>query len=172
MQVGATWIIDICYLLWDWRRDWQSAPVFLPGESQRSLAGYSPGGLLRVGQDWMTNTHFLWHKVYYWHQGGGLRQHQGQKLPPGRIWRGWGRSLTCLWLLFRGSFQKRFPGGSVGKESAFRARYLGLIPGSRRSPGEGNYNPRQYSCLENSMNRGTWWATIHSVANCLTQLSN
>ena len=47
-----------------------------------------------------------------------------------------------------------FPGDSDSKESVCNAGYLGLIPGSGRSPGEGNGNPRQYSCLENSMNRG------------------
>ena len=40
---------------------------------------------------------------------------------------------------------------------------LGLIPGSGRFPGEGNVNPRQYSCLENSMDREAWWATVHGV---------
>ena len=40
----------------------------------------------------------------------------------------------------------------------------GLIPGSRRSLGEGNSNPLQYSCLENLMDRGAWWATVHGVA--------
>ena len=41
---------------------------------------------------------------------------------------------------------------------------LGSIPGSGRSPGEGNGNPLQYSCLENPMDRGAWWATVHGVA--------
>ena len=53
-----------------------------------------------------------------------------------------------------------FPGGSDGKESACNARDLGSIPGSGRSPGAGNDNPPQYSCLENSMDRGAWWATV------------
>ena len=53
-----------------------------------------------------------------------------------------------------------FPGGSDGKESACDAGDLGLIPGSRRSPGGGNGNPLQYSWLENSMDRGAWWATV------------
>ena len=57
-----------------------------------------------------------------------------------------------------------FPGGSAGKESACNAEYLGLIPGLGRSPGEGNGNPLQYSCLENSMDRGTWQATVHGIA--------
>ena len=48
---------------------------------------------------------------------------------------------------------------------------LGLIPRSGRSPGEGNGNPHQYSCLENSTDRGAWWATVHGVAKSRTQLS-
>ena len=47
--------------------------------------------------------------------------------------------------------------------SARNAEDSGLIPGSGRSPGEGNDNPRQYSCLENSMDTGAWWATVHGV---------
>ena len=66
-----------------------------------------------------------------------------------------------------------FPGGSHSKmESAYNARDLGSIPGSGRSPGEGNGNPPQYSCLENSMDRGAWQATVHGVAKSWTQLSN
>ena len=49
-----------------------------------------------------------------------------------------------------------FSGGSDGKQSACDVEDLGLIPGLGRSPGEGNGNPLQYSCLENSMNRGDW----------------
>ena len=54
-----------------------------------------------------------------------------------------------------------FPGGSVGKESACNVGDLGSIPGLGRSPGEGNGNPLQYSCLENPMDGGAWWATVH-----------
>ena len=57
-----------------------------------------------------------------------------------------------------------FPGGSDGKASAYSAGDPGLIPGSGRSPGEGNGNPLQYSCLENPMDRGAWRATVHGVA--------
>ena len=53
-----------------------------------------------------------------------------------------------------------FPGGSDGKESACNAGDTGSIPGLGRSPGEGNGNPLQYSCLQNSMDRGAWWATV------------
>ena len=65
-----------------------------------------------------------------------------------------------------------FPGGSDSKESAYNAVDPGLIPGSGRSPGEGNGNPLQCSCLENPMDGGAWWATIHGVAKSRTQLSN
>ena len=56
-----------------------------------------------------------------------------------------------------------FPGSSAGKESASNAGDLGLIPGLERSPGEGNGNPLQYSCLENAMDRGALQATVHGV---------
>ena len=57
-----------------------------------------------------------------------------------------------------------FSGCSDGKESACNAGDPSLIPGSGRSPGEGNGFPLQYSCLENSMDRGAWWwTTVHSV---------
>ena len=59
-----------------------------------------------------------------------------------------------------------FPGGSDGKESAWNAGDVGSIPGSRRHPGEGKGNPLQYSCLENSMDRGAWRAPhIQSVGS-------
>ena len=57
-----------------------------------------------------------------------------------------------------------FPHSSVGKESACNAGDLSSIPGLGRSPGEGNGNPLQYSCLENPMDRGAWWATFHGVS--------
>ena len=57
-----------------------------------------------------------------------------------------------------------FPGGSAGKESASNAGNPSWIPGLGRSPGKGNGNPLQYSCLENPMDKGTRWDTIHGVA--------
>ena len=57
-----------------------------------------------------------------------------------------------------------FPGGSDGKESAYNAGDPGLIPGLGRSPEERNSNPLQYSCLENSMDRGARRATVHGIA--------
>ena len=62
-----------------------------------------------------------------------------------------------------------FPGGSNGKESACNAGDLGSIPGLGKYPGKGNGNPLQYSCLENFMDRGAWWATIHRIAKNWTQ---
>ena len=56
--------------------------------------------------------------------------------------------------------------------SAGDARDVGLIPGLGRSPGGGNGNLFQYSCLENPTDRGAWWATVHGVAKSRTQLSN
>ena len=61
-----------------------------------------------------------------------------------------------------------FPGGLDGKESACNAGDTGLIPGSGRSPGGGNSNPLQYSCLGNPMNRGAWRPTVHGVAKSWT----
>ena len=57
-----------------------------------------------------------------------------------------------------------FPGGSVVKNPSTNAEDAGLIPRLGRSPGGGNGKPLQYSCLENPMNRGAWWATVHRVA--------
>ena len=58
------------------------------------------------------------------------------------------------------------------KASAYSAGDLGSIPGSGRSPGEGNSNPLQYSCLENPMDRGAWWTTVHGVTESRTRLSD
>ena len=65
-----------------------------------------------------------------------------------------------------------FPGGSEDKASACDAGGPGSIPGWGRSPGEGNGNPLQYSCLENPVERGAWQATVHRVAKSWTQLSD
>ena len=62
------------------------------------------------------------------------------------------------------------PHSSVGKESACNTGALESIPGSGRSPGGGNGNPLQYSCLENPMDRGAWWAVVSGVAKSWTRL--
>ena len=68
-------------------------------------------------------------------------------------------------------FAPFFPGGSEVKASACNAGDLGSTPGSGRSPEEGNGTPLQYSCLENPMDGGAWWATVHGVAKSQTRLS-
>ena len=75
-------------------------------------------------------------------------------------------------MLIRGWLTRDFPGGSEGKASAFNAGDLGLIPGWGRSPGEGNGNPLQYSCLENPMDGEAWWAIVHGVTKSRTRLSD
>ena len=105
------------------------------------------------------------------HQGNlPLSQHPGHLAMSGDIFgcHGWGRGrLEVL------PTSRSFPGVSDSKGSAYNAGNLGLIPGSgRSSPGEGNGNPLQYSCLENPMDRGARQATVHGVAKSRTQLSN
>ena len=66
-----------------------------------------------------------------------------------------------------------FPSGSVIKNlpaNAVEARDAGSFPGLGRFPGGGHGNPLQYSCLENHMDRGAWWTTVHGVAKGQTQL--
>ena len=65
-----------------------------------------------------------------------------------------------------------FPDGSDSKESTWSGGDSGLIPGSERSPGEGNGNSLQYPCLENSMDRWAWWATVYRVTKNLKWLSD
>ena len=92
------------------------------------------------------------------------------------------RDYTCPGWLHQGQFPENspimifqaqtlsFPGSLVGKETICNAEDWGLIPGWGRSPGEGNGNPTLHSCLESSMDRGTWWATVHGVAKSWTGL--
>ena len=99
----------------------------------------------------------------------------------------WGRMDTCICvaeslccpletittLFFHWLYPNMgFTGGSDGKESACNVGDPGLIPGSGRSPGEELGHPLLYSCLENSMDRGAWQATIHQVTKSWTWLSN
>ena len=70
------------------------------------------------------------------------------------------------------SISLSFPSGSYSKESACNAGDLGSVPGLRNSSGEGNGNPLQYSCLENSMDRGAWQATVHGAQRVRQWLSD
>ena len=65
-----------------------------------------------------------------------------------------------------------FPHNTIGKESACNSEDLGSIPGLGRCLGEGSGYPLQYSGLQNSMNRGAWWASVHGVTKSQTPLSN
>ena len=71
--------------------------------------------------------------------------------------------LPKLHVLTKYTLSKGFPGGSVVKNLFSNAGYASLIPGSGRSPGEGNGNTLQYSCLENPMDSAAWQATVHRV---------
>ena len=75
----------------------------------------------------------------------------------------------CNFLFF---FAWLYPGGSEVKASACNVGDLGSIPGLGRSSGEGNGNPLQYSCLENPMDGGAWWATVHGVTKSQPRLSD
>ena len=79
------------------------------------------------------------------------------------VWNIWKENITVL---------PRHEDGSDGKASTRHAGDPSSIPGLRRSPGEGNGNPLQYCCLENSMDGGAWWATVHRVAKSRTRLSD
>ena len=95
-------------------------------------------------------------KIPWTEKPGGL-----QSMESPRVGQDWATSPSLSFL----------SSGSELKASACNAGDLGSIPGSGRSPGEGNGNPLQYSCLENPMDEGAWWATVHGVEKSRTQLS-
>ena len=74
-----------------------------------------------------------------------------------RFGTGWGALFSLL------QYRQGFPGGSAVKNPPANAGDVGSIPGSGGSPGEGNGDPLQYSCLGNLMGRGDWWAIVHEV---------
>ena len=81
----------------------------------------------------------------------------------GHDWSDLTAAAACIW---------DFPGGSVVKNLPANAGDVNSVPGLGRSSGEGNGNPLQYSCLENPMDRGAWWATVHGVPKSQTWVSN
>ena len=80
------------------------------------------------------------------------------------------QQADCLFLIHIHIFY--FSTGSDGKACANNSGDPGSFTGSGRFSGEGNGNPLQYSCLENPVNRGAWWATVHGVTKSWTRLSN
>ena len=128
-----------------WRRKWRPTLLILPGKShgQRSLAGYSPWG--REESD--TTEHARTSTHTHIHTRARARQ-VDEVWPQDVDW-------VQVWsILSHLPGNKGLPGGSGGKVSTCNAGDLGSIPGSGRSPGDGNGNPLQYSCLENPMDRG------------------
>ena len=135
---------------------WQPTPVFLPLKSygQRSLLGYSPWGHKKVAHDSATKQQqtFLGFALYnYWSSEVHFLK----------------VSIICQLKPRSG-----FPGGSERKESTYNAGDLASISGLGRRPGKGNGYPLQYTCLENSMDRGAWRAAIHGITKSWTQLSD
>ena len=84
----------------------------------------------------------------------------------------WYILLRIAYLLSYNKYKCDFPAFSEVKNPPAHAGDPSSIPGLGRSPGEGNDNPLQYSCLQNPMDRGAWWAIVHGVAKSWTQLSN
>ena len=105
--------------------------------------------------------------LWWWQEGPGGGTISPEAPGPGAMC-----SLSASILHLLESFHMCFPGGSYGKVSACNEGDPGSIPGLGRSPGEGNGNPLQYSCLENPMDGGAWWATVNGVAKSQTRLSD
>ena len=114
---------------------------------------------LQAAQQGQSNTGHLW--VGWMH--AGLHFFLNSKVTNSSNWFVF---LKKLFILYREACS------SDGKASAYNAGNLGSIPGSGSSPGEGNGNPLQYSCLENLMDGGVWQATVHEVAKSQTRLSD
>ena len=140
-------------------------------ERERDLKNNNKASITmtRAGHDWATELTWTMTNVHL--------EHSGESNTWKGCWTsGWRHcSWAIIWLVFGEEvvIQKKCililifikyicsiygsPGGSVGKESACNMEDLGSIPVSGRSPGDGNGNPLQYSCLENPMDRGAWW---------------
>ena len=133
-----------------WRRAWQLPSVFLPREShgQRWLQFI---GLQRVEHYWSNVAYMHPWRLHYMGIVDQIINNWQLICPPAHL------GLPC-WL--------------SDKVSACSAGDPGSVPGSGRSPGEGNGNPLQYSCLANSRDRGAWWAIVHGVAKSQTRLSS
>ena len=147
-------------------------PLFCSAKRSWCWKGQGAGG---EGDDrgwdgWMASpTRWTWvcvnSRSWWWTGRPGMLRFMGSQ----RVGHDWVTELN--WTLFIGtlSLLRGFPGGSDSKESACNRRDMGLIPGSGRSLRGGHGYPFQYSCLENSMDRGAWRATVHRVANSQTR---
>ena len=144
-----------------WRRQWHPTPALLPGKShgQRSLVGYSPWG--REDLDTTERLHFYFSLSCIGEGNGNPLQCSWLENP---------RDGGAWWAAVYGVSQSRTRLKRLSS-SCCNAGDPGSIPGLGRSPGEGNGNSLQYSCLENPMDGGAWWATVHGMAKSQTQLS-
>ena len=144
-----------------WRRDWQPTPVFLPGKfyGQRSLVSYRAWGCKELDRTEQLTLPLSGYKRKL------LLKKQWDQQPSSQ-----NMKMNTKWNFFKVGAFWCFPGGTVGKESTMQKTCS--ISGLGRSPGEGNGNPLQYSCLENPTGRGAWSATVHGVAKSRTWLSS
>ena len=135
-----------------WRRAWQPIPVFLPGKSPWTE---EPGGLQSGGPESDMTERLSTACLVACVSEGSYLVPRDSRIESYRSEIRFSHSLWFRW-------QKNLP---VVLET-------GSVPVSGRSPGEGNGYPLQYSCLENPMNRGAWWATVTGVAKGPTRLSD
>ena len=138
-------------------------PILWPPDANSQLMGKDPD----AGKDWRQKKRVTEDEMVGWHHWCN-RHKLGQTAGIGEGQEAWcaavhgvakgrtrhGNSTTTATTM--GVLISGFPGSSDGKVSAYNVGDLGLIPGSERSPGEGNGNPLQYSCLENPRDRGAW----------------
>ena len=129
------------------------------------LLGLQSMGSQRVGQDWVTfiSLHFfISHasQFYLWNILNVIKV----------FWKRYKPTPNYFLMFLTLNSGLGFPGGPESQESVCNAGDLGLISGLGRSPGKGNGNPLQYSCLENPMDRGAWRAIVHGFAKSLTPL--
>ena len=161
-----------------WRRQWHPTPVLLPGKShgQRSLVGCSPWSLEE--SDTTERLHIQFSLSWIGEGNDNPLQCSCLENPRdnGAWWAavcGVAQSWTQLKRLSSSSSSKNkkcSPGGSEGKASACNAEDLSSIPGSGRSPGEGNGNPLQCSCQDNPRDRGALRAAVYWVTQSQTRL--
>ena len=167
-----------------WRMKWHPSPVFLPGEFHSRGAWWATAHGAAKIHTWLSTTTTNSLPIMKYQAFWIIFTDTVFLLSPACprlkclpfLWApvtSLGAIITFYcdnWILFPPRSQAA--GGSDGKESACNGGDPGSIPGLGRSPGEENGNPLQYSCLENSMDRGAWWATVHGVAKSRTRLSD
>ena len=152
----------VCLLIIEisWTNRYLRLKLPLTSESNLKLTNWSVSSTF-----WHIDDSFLYHRSFSSVKKRNWRKHWSHchfTITQMKLYEDILRFPRCLW---------GFPVGSGVKASACNAGDLDSVPGSGRSPGEGNGNPLQYSCLENPMDGGAWWATVHGVAKSRTWLS-